>query len=40
VGAVWSEKPETSSTPDKTTTAAVKNPLSSMKGGHFTVPAQ
>jgi penicillin-binding protein 2 len=40
VGAVWSEKPEASSTPDKTTTAAVKNPLSSMKGGHFTVPAQ
>src|SRR6201994_4658606 len=27
VGAVWSEKPDASSTPDKTTTAAVKEPI-------------
>ena len=40
VGAVWSEKPEGKATPEKTTTAAVKDPVPAMKGGHFTVPAQ
>jgi penicillin-binding protein 2 len=40
VGAVWSEKPEGKATPEKTTTATVKDPIPAMKGGHFTVPAQ
>ena len=40
VGAVWSEKPEAVASPEKTTTAAVKDPIPAMKGGHFTVPAQ
>jgi penicillin-binding protein 2 len=40
VGAVWSEQPEAGATPEKTTTAAVKDPVPAMKGGHFTVPAQ
>ncbi len=40
VGAVWSEQPETAATPEKTTTAAVKDPVPAMKGGHFTVPVQ
>jgi hypothetical protein len=40
VGAVWSEQPEAAATPEKTTTAAVKDPVPAMKGGHFTVPAQ
>jgi penicillin-binding protein 2 len=40
VGAVWSEKPEAVAAPEKTTTAAVGEPIPSMKGGHFTVPAQ
>jgi hypothetical protein len=40
VGAVWSQKPEGKATPDKTTTAAVKDPVPAMGGGHFTVPAQ
>jgi penicillin-binding protein 2 len=40
VGAVWSEKPEASAAPEKTTTAAIKDPVPALHGGHFTVPAQ
>jgi penicillin-binding protein 2 len=44
VGAVWSEKPESSPERAKGTTAAVttaaKGPGPSLHGGHFTVPAQ
>jgi penicillin-binding protein 2 len=40
VGAVWSEQPEGKATPERTTTAAVKDPIPAMKGGRFTVPAQ
>jgi len=36
VGAVWSEKPESSPDPAKVTTAAVKEPA--LRGGHFDVP--
>jgi penicillin-binding protein 2 len=36
VGAVWSEKPESSQEPAKVTTAAVKEPA--LHGGHFEVP--
>jgi len=37
VGAVWSEKPESSPEPAKVATAAVKEPA--LRGGHFDVPA-
>jgi penicillin-binding protein 2 len=40
VGAVWSEKPEAGAAPEKITTASVKDSVPTMKGGHFTVPAQ
>jgi len=40
VGAVWSEKPEGKATPEKTTTAAVRDPVPALRGGHVTVPAQ
>jgi penicillin-binding protein 2 len=40
VGAVWSEKPEGKVTLEKTTTAAVKDPVPALQGGHFTVPVQ
>jgi penicillin-binding protein 2 len=42
VGAVWSEKPESSPDrspdPAKVTTAAVKEPTPALRGGHFDVP--
>jgi penicillin-binding protein 2 len=40
VGAVWSEKPEGKAKLEKTTTAAVNDPVPALHGGHFTVPAQ
>jgi penicillin-binding protein 2 len=40
VGAVWSEKPEGKAELEKTTTAAVNDPVPALHGGHFTVPAQ
>jgi penicillin-binding protein 2 len=40
VGAVWSERPEGKATPEKTTTAAVKDPVPALHAGHFTVPVQ
>jgi penicillin-binding protein 2 len=38
VGAVWSEKPESSPDHAKVTTAAVKEPTPALRGGHFDVP--